>query len=111
MTALGPPKPGEKRPVPGTPEEMEKAGYAGSAQFAPYTGGGQNWCSVWYPCTRDEVLDIGVNELIGSAKMFGLDGVRFDGEFFASRYQTLDGSFIAGESSTTRRPTPDWSIR
>jgi len=97
MESLGPPKPGEKRPVPGTPDEMEKAGYRGSGRFAPYTKGGSCWCSVWYSCTRDETLDIGVNELIGSSKMFGYDGVRFDGEFFAARHRTLDGSFVAGE--------------
>jgi hypothetical protein len=97
IEAIGPPKHGEKRPVPGTPEEMEKAGYAGFARFAPYTGGQTNWCSVWYPCTLDEVLNVGVNELIGSAKMFGLAGVRFDGDLFASRYRTLDGSFVGDE--------------
>jgi hypothetical protein len=83
--------------VPGTPAEMEQAGYKGAGWFAPYTPGGCNWCSVWYPCTRDEVLDVGVNELIGSAKMFGYNGVRFDGEFAASRCRTLDGSSIADE--------------
>jgi len=97
METLGPPKPGEKRMVPGTPAEMEKSGYKGAGWFTPYTNGGCNWCSVWYPCTRDEVLDVGVNELIGSAKMFGYNGVRFDGEFAASRCRTLDGSCIADE--------------
>jgi hypothetical protein len=97
METLGPPKPGEKRMVPGTPEEMKKAGYKGTGWFAPYTKGGCNWCSVWYPCTRDEVLDVGINELIGSAKMFGYNGVRFDGEFAASRCRTLDGTFVADE--------------
>jgi uncharacterized membrane protein len=29
--------------------------------------------------------------------MFGFDGVRFDGEFFASRHRTLDGSFVVGK--------------
>ena len=97
MEALGPPKPGDKHMVPGTPEEMERAGYKGAGWFAPYTPGGCNWCSVWYPCTRDDVLDVGVDELIGSAKMFGYNGVRFDGEFAAMRCQTLDGSWLGGD--------------
>ncbi len=97
MEALGPPKPGDKRMVPGAPEEMERAGYKGAGWFAPYTPGGCNWCSVWYPCTRDDVLDVGVDELIGSAKMFGYNGVRFDGEFAAMRCQTLDGSWLGGD--------------
>lgn len=96
LAALGPPKEGELRMIPGSPEEMEQDGYAGAGWFAPFTRG-YDWCDVWYSCTRPEVAAVGIGELVGSARMFGFDGVRFDGEFFASRHQQLDGSFNAPE--------------
>ena len=92
LNTIGPPKPGEKRMIPGTPAEMEKAGYSGAGWFTPYTKGGQTWCSIWYSCAVPNVADTGIHELAGSAKLFGFDGVRFDGEFFASRAQKLDGA-------------------
>ena len=93
ITVLGPPHPGETRPVPGTPREMEEAGYPGSGWFEPFTPGGCNWCSVWYDCANSEIAEVGIRELVESAPMFGFDGVRFDGEFWAGRYQQLDGSY------------------
>ena len=94
ITAMGPPHPGEARAIPGTPEEMEKSGYTGSAYFQPFLpGGGQNWCAVWYDCSLPEIAETGIGELAKSAQMFGFDGVRFDGEFFANRVQRLDGSW------------------
>lgn len=98
IAAMGPPHPNEPRPVPGTPEEMEQAGYAGSGAFQAFLpAGGQNWCSIWYDCADPEVASIGIGELVGSARMFGFDGVRFDGEFWAGRYQRLDGSWNVPE--------------
>lgn len=98
ITALGPPHPNDNRPIPGTPDEMEKAGYAGSAAFQVFLPqGGQNWCSVWYDCGDPEVAAVGIGELADSARMFGWDGVRFDGEFWAGRHQRLDGSWSAPE--------------
>ncbi len=99
MTALGPPHPGERRMVPGTPAEMEKSGYAGAGWFQPYTPGGQNWCSIWYDGSDAEVAGQGIGELARSATMFGFDGVRFDGEFFARRYQRQDGSWNLPEKT------------
>ncbi|HZO86969.1 MAG TPA: hypothetical protein VFB38_01420 [Chthonomonadaceae bacterium] len=96
LQALDPPKPGESRMVPGTPVEMEAAGYAGAGRFQPFTDG-YNWCDVWYSCTDPRVADVGIGELAGSAKAFGFDGVRFDGEFGALRNQRLDGSWNAPE--------------
>ncbi len=100
IAALGPPHPHEPRPVPGTPEEMEKSGYTGSAAFQRFLPqGGQNWCSIWYDCADPEVAAIGIGELVGSAQMFGFDGVRFDGEFWAGRYRKLDGSWNVDEKA------------
>jgi hypothetical protein len=99
MLALGPPHRGETRPIPGTPEEMEKAGYKGAGWFQPYTPGGQNWCAIWYDAADPDVAIIGIGELVGSARVFGFDGVRFDGEFTAGRYQRLDGSWSLPEKS------------
>lgn len=98
MAVLGPPHAHEPRPVPGTPEEMEKAGYPGSGAFQVFLPqGGQHWCSVWYDCGDPEVAGVAIGELAGSARMFGFDGVRFDGEFWAGRHQRLDGSWSAPE--------------
>jgi len=99
METISPPKLGEPRMVPGTPEEMENDGYKGSGWFQQFTKGEQVWCSVWYSCGLPKIADIGISELAGSAKMFGFDGVRFDGEFFVSRNNTLDGSFNLPESA------------
>jgi len=102
VTTLGPPHPNEPRFIPGRPEEMERAGYSGSAAFEQFLPeGGDDWCNVWYDCGNPEVADIGIGELIGSAEMFGWDGVRFDGEFSASRHQRLDGSWSAPEEYDT----------
>jgi uncharacterized membrane protein len=97
LSALDPPKENEQRMVPDTPDEMQKGGYTGVGWFAPFTKG-YDWCDVWYSSVNPEVANIGIGELVGSAKMFGFDGVRFDGEFFASRNQQLDGSFNAPEN-------------
>jgi hypothetical protein len=97
--ALGPPHEGEQRPVPGSPEEMEKAGYAGAAWYAPFTRGGQNWADLWWDCSNPWVAELGIGELVGSAKMFGFDGVRFDGEFVATRSPRLDGSWTQPENA------------
>jgi len=79
---------------------MEKSGYPGSGAFQVFLPqGGQNWCSIWYDCADAEVADIGIGELVGSARMFGFDGVRFDGEFWAGRYQRLDGSWNVEEKA------------
>ena len=98
LNVLGPPKFGETRGVPGSPAEMEKAGYTGAGWFAPFTDGGQNWCDLWYDSADPRVATIGIGELVGSAKMFGFDGVRFDGEFAAGRSQRLDGSWNMPEN-------------
>ncbi|MHB9132882.1 MAG: hypothetical protein ACYDBB_17580 [Armatimonadota bacterium] len=99
ITALGPPHFGEMNMVPDCPEKMEAAGYKGAGKYQPYFGkdGVSIWCSVWYSFTTPEVQDVAIGELAGSAKMFGFDGVRFDGEFFAGRNQILDGSWNAPE--------------
>jgi hypothetical protein len=100
ITALGPPHPGYARAVPGTPDEMEKAGYPGSAYFQTFIpGGGQNWCAVWYDCSVPEIAETGISELAKNSQMVGFDGVRFDGEFFASRCQLLDGSWNLPEKT------------
>ena len=96
-TALGPPHEGEPRPVPGSPEEMEKSGYPGVAWYAPFTPGAQSWADIWWDCSNPWVAELGIGELVGSAKMFGFDGVRFDGEFWAARSQRLDGSWSQPE--------------
>jgi len=96
LAALGPPREGEQAAVPGKPEEMEKAGYHGAAWFKPFTEG-YHWCDVWYSAATPGVAEIGIGELVGSARMLGFDGVRFDGELFATRARRLDGSFNAPE--------------
>jgi hypothetical protein len=96
--ALGPPKIGEDRMVPGSPQEMEKAGYAGVGRFQPFTQS-LDWCSIWYDCGDPRVAAAGINELAGSAKMFGFDGVRFDGEFWVGRTQRLDGTWNLPETT------------
>jgi hypothetical protein len=96
--ALGAPLPGEDRMVPGTPKEMEAAGYRGVGKFQPFTQG-LDWCSIWYDCGDPRVAAAGIDELAGSAKMFGFDGVRFDGEFWAGRSRRLDGAWNVPENT------------
>ena len=98
LNVLGPPKNGDEHAVPVSPAEMEKAGYAGAAWFTPFTNGNPTWCDVWYDCADPRLTAIGIGELTGSAKMFGFDGVRFDGEFTAGRSQRLDGSWNIPEN-------------
>jgi len=98
MAVLGPPHP-HAPPVPAKPQEMEESGYSGSGAFQPFVPeGGQQWCCIWYDCGDPEVAGIGIGELVGSARMFGFDGVRFDGEFAAGRFERLDGSWSAPEN-------------
>lgn len=92
LEALGPPRPDEKGMGPDTPEKMEQAGYKDVARFQSFTQG-YNWCDIWWSCGDPRVAGVGIGQLVGSAKMFGFDGVRFDGEFSAGRYQRLDGTW------------------
>jgi hypothetical protein len=102
VAALGPPHQGEKRAVPYSPDEMEKAGYTGVARFQPFTQGGCDWCGIWYNYSVPETLELGINQLAQSSQMLGWDGVRFDTEFWVLRGQLLDGSYSI--------PPTDWDV-
>ena len=44
-------------------------------------GGWQHWASLWTNKAMPETVELGADELIASARMFGWDGVRWDGHF------------------------------
>ena len=93
VTALGPPQENDGHFTPGLPADMAKSGYPGAAWYEPYVTPSGDWYDVWWDCSIPAVAEMGIGELVGSAKMFGFDGVRFDGEFVAMRSQRLDGSW------------------
>lgn len=93
VTALGPPKEEDQRGVPGSPDEMEKAGYKGVSWFQPYAPPHPVWSAVWYDSANDEVIRHGSDEMGKSALQLGFQGVRFDGEYMTSRHQLLDGTW------------------
>jgi hypothetical protein len=95
LSTIGPPKENEERGLPGKPEEMEKAGYAGAAWFAPFINNTSVWNSVWYDSNNDDVVKHGSDEMGKSALQLGFQGVRFDGEFATMRHRQLDGSWNA----------------
>ncbi len=47
----------------------------------PEAGGWQDWQSAWVNASCDAAVDCGADEIAASAKMFGWDGVRWDGHF------------------------------
>ncbi len=99
ITAMGPPHEGESRPVPAAAAEMAQAGYPAAAWYEPFVTPSSGWFDVWWDCSNPQVADVGIGELVRSAKMFGFDGVRFDGEFVATRSQRLDGSWSQPEET------------
>lgn len=94
LVALGPPRPNDTASVvPLLPEAMEQNGYPGAAWFAPFVKERCVWNDVWYDGSNDDVVRFAGREMGESAKMMIYDGVRFDGEFFCSRHQNLDGTW------------------
>jgi len=51
------------------------------ALAGPEEGGWQDWQSAWVNFASDAAVDYGADEIIASARMFGWDGVRWDGHF------------------------------
>ncbi len=98
VTALGPPHEGDSHMVPALPAEMAQAGYP-VAWYEPFVGSPTAWFDVWWDCSNPRVAQMGIGQLVDSAKMFGFDGVRFDGEFVALRSQRLDGSWTQPENA------------
>lgn len=56
----------------------------------PIDGGWQHWASMWMNKLHDGTVDFGADALIASAKMFGWDGVRWDGHFVGNQQRCVD---------------------
>ena len=93
IDALGPPKPGETRMVPGLPADMAKAGYTGAAWFVPFVKGQCLRSDIWYDGANPELVRHHAEQLGKSARMLGFDGVRYDGEFIPHRFARFDGTW------------------
>ncbi len=59
-----------------------------------------SWPNAYINLANLEAVDYGINELIGSAKMFGWDGVRFDSHFKVFDGYNLDGQRIIRPGET-----------
>ncbi len=93
LVALGPPHSNDTASVvPLLPAEMEKNGYPGAGWYEPFVTQRCVWSDVWYDGGNDELIKFAGREMGESAKMMIYDGVRFDGEFYCSRHQNLDGT-------------------
>ncbi|MHB9134469.1 MAG: glutamine amidotransferase [Armatimonadota bacterium] len=97
--AIGGPKPGDTRAVIDKPEVMAKAGYATAEKFIPFVTDVQIWSDLWYDGANDGVIRHISREMGTSAKTLGFSGVRFDGEFYATRFQRFDGSYNLPEKA------------
>ncbi|MBM4041362.1 MAG: hypothetical protein FJ290_22910 [Planctomycetes bacterium] len=68
----------------------------------PEQGGWQDWQSAWVNFASDAAVDLGADEIIASARMFGWDGVRWDGHFvgnmvrFKKRVNAALPNFVHG---------------
>lgn len=53
-------------------------------------GGWSHWASLWTNWGRDDTVEFGAWEIVESARMFGWDGVRWDGHFVGNQKPFLD---------------------
>ena len=52
--------------------------------------GWQSWASAWVKNDANSAVDLGAQEIIDSAKMFGWDGVRWDGHFVGNMPRLIE---------------------
>ncbi len=76
----------------------------------PEKGEWQDWQSAWVNAASDAAVDLGADEIIASARMFGWDGVRWDGHFvgnmvrFKKRVDAALPNFIHGYNIAFANP-------
>ncbi|MBM4032739.1 MAG: hypothetical protein FJ291_13250 [Planctomycetes bacterium] len=80
------------------------------ALAGPEEGGWQDWQSAWVNFASDAAVDLGADEIIASARMFGWDGVRWDGHFvgnmvrFKKRVNAALPNFVHGYNIAFANP-------
>lgn len=70
----------------------------------------QEWISVWAMIGNQEAYDLGCDEIIASAKMFGWDGVRYDGHFSFWSDDVRAGEVVRYCEERIRKELPGFSI-
>lgn len=70
----------------------------------------QEWISVWAMIGNKETYDLGCDEIIASAKMFGWDGVRYDGHFSYWNDDIRAGEVVRYCEDRIRKELPGFSF-